>query len=86
MPTFVGGEILSSMALDEINEWTVSNFCKGPIKLFPPEPFRWIGAMIIRNAVRRKENAEQEERSPNWIDKKLAKLATSIGRVDRLKD
>ena len=86
LPTFVGGEILSSMALDEKNEWTNSNFCKGPIKLFPPEPFRWIGAMIIRNAVRRKENAEQEEKSPSWIDKKLAKLATSVGRVDRVKD
>jgi len=86
LPTFVGGEILSSMALDEKNEWTNSNFCKGPIKLFPPEPFRWIGAMIIRNAVRRKENAEQEERNPSWIDKKLAKLATSVGRVDRVKD
>ena len=86
LPTFVGGEILSSMALDEINEWTNSNFCKGPINLFPPEPFRWIGAMIIRNAVRRKENAEEQERSPSWIDTKLAKLATSIGRVDRVKD
>ena len=86
LPTFVGGEILSSMALDEKNEWTNSNFCKGPIKLFPPEPFRWIGAMIIRNAVRRKENAEQEEKNPSWIDKKLAKLATSVGRVDRVKD
>ena len=86
LPTFVGGEILSSMALDEKNEWTNSNFCKGPIKLFPPEPFRWIGAIIIRNAVRRKENAEQEERNPSWIDKKLAKLATSVGRVDRVKD
>ena len=86
LPTFVGGEILSSMALDEKNEWTNSNFCKGPIKLFPPEPFRWIGAMIIRNAVRRKENAEQQERNSRWIDKKLAKLATSIGRVDRVKD
>ena len=86
LPTFVGGEILSSMALDEINEWTNSNFCKGPINLFPPEPFRWIGAMIIRNAVRRKENAEEQEKSPSWIDKKLAKLASSIGRVDRVKD
>ena len=86
LPTFVGGDILSSMALDEINEWTNSNFCKGPIKLFPPEPFRWIGAMLIRNAVRRKENAEQEERNPSWIDKQLAKLATSVGRVDRVKD
>ena len=86
LPTFVGGDILSSMALDEINEWTNSNFCKGPIKLFPPEPFRWIGSILIRNAVRRKENAEQEERNPSWIDKQLAKLATSVGRVDRVKD
>jgi len=86
LPTYVGGEILSSMALEEKNEWTSSNFCKGPIKLFPPEPFRWIGAIIIRNAVRRKENAEQHDRNPSWIDKKLSKLATSIGRVDKIKD
>ena len=74
------------MALEEDNEWTRSNFCKGPIKQFPLEPFRWIGAIIIRNAIRRKENAEQNEKNPNWIDKKLAKLATSVGRVDRIKD
>ena len=86
LPTYVGGEILSSMALEEDNEWTRSNFCKGPIKQFPLEPFRWIGAIIIRNAIRRKENAEQNEKNPNWIDKKLAKLATSVGRVDRIKD
>ena len=82
---YVGGEILSSMALDEQNEWTQSNFCKGPLKLFPPEPLRWLGAMIIRNAVRRKENAEQLEIKPWWIDKQLAKLATSVGRVDKKK-
>ena len=86
LPTYVGGEILSSMALEEKNEWTMSNFCKGPIKQFPPEPFRWIGSIIIRNAVRRKEKAEQNDRNPNWIDQQLAKLATSIGRVDRIKD
>ena len=74
------------MALEEKNEWTMSNFCKGPIKQFPPEPFRWIGAIIIRNAVRRKEKAEQHDKDPNWIDQQLAKLATSIGRVDRIKD
>ena len=79
---FVGGEILSSMALDEQNGWTESNFCKGPLELFPPEPFRWIGAMIIRNAVRRKEKLQEQEKRPWWIDKQLAKLAVSVGRVD----
>ena len=78
----VGGEILSSMSLEEENVWTQSNFCKGPLKLFPPEPFRWLGAMIIRNAVRRKESAQENGIEPKWIDKKLAKIATSVGRVD----
>ena len=82
---YVGGDILSSMALNERNDWTLSNFCKGPLKLFPPEPFRWFGAIIIRNAVRRKEKAEQLEIKPWWIDIQLAKLATSIGRVDKTK-
>ena len=79
---FVGGEILSSMALEEENEWTKSNFCKGPLKMFPPEPFRWLGAMIIRNAVRRKEKNQEIGKNPLWIDKQLAKLAVSVGRVD----
>jgi len=79
---YVGGEILSSMALDEKNQWTESNFCKGPIELFPPEPFRWLGAILIRNAVRRKETLQEQEKKPWWIDKQLAKLAVSVGRVD----
>ena len=79
---YVGGEILSSMALEEDNEWTKSNFCKGPLKMFPPEPFRWLGAMMIRNAVRRKEKNQEIEKNPFWIDKQLAKLAVSVGRVD----
>ena len=80
---YVGGEILSSMALSEQNAWTESNFCKGPLKLFPPEPFRWLGAMIIRNAVRRKEKLQEQERKSWWIDNQLAKLAVSVGRVDK---
>ena len=82
---YVGGDILSSMALNEQNDWTQSNFCKGPLKLFPPEPFRWVGAILIRNAVRRKEKAEQLETKPWWVDIQLTKLATSIGRVDKTK-
>ena len=83
LPTYVGGKILSSMVLDEDNEWTRSSFCKGPLGLFPPEPFRWIGAITIRNAVMRKETAEDMGLRPWWIDAKLAQLATSVGRLDK---
>jgi hypothetical protein len=41
--------------------------------------------MTIRNAVRRKEKAEDIGLQPWWIDIQLAKLATSIGRVDKIK-
>ena len=85
LTSYVGGEILSDMILEEKNYWTNSNFCKGPLDLFPPEPFRWIGAMTIRNAVWRKEKAEDKGLQPWWIDTKLAQLATSIGRVDKIK-
>ena len=50
--------------------------------MFPPEPFRWLGAMVIRNAVRRKEKNQEIGKNPTWIDKQLAKLAVSVGRVD----
>ena len=39
--------------------------------------------MTIRNAVRRKEKAENMGLEPWWIDTKLAKLATSVGRLDK---
>ena len=60
------------MTLHENNKWTDSNFCKGPLKMFPPEPFRWLGAMIIRNAVRRKEKNQEMDKKPMWIDRQLA--------------
>ena len=50
--------------------------------MFPPEPFRWLGAMMIRNAVRRKEKYQEMGKDPMWIVKQLAKLAVSVGRVD----
>ncbi|MCA2486828.1 MULTISPECIES: FAD-dependent oxidoreductase, partial [Vibrio] len=46
--TRMGGKILSSMVLGLDNEWTRSGLAKGPLGHFPPEPFRWIGAMTVR--------------------------------------
>ncbi len=81
--TYMGGEILSSLVLELDNDWTRSGLVKGPLGAFPPEPIRWIGAMIVRNAIRRKENAEDCELKPLWIDKQLAKLANAAGKSDK---
>ncbi|MDN2482934.1 FAD-dependent oxidoreductase [Vibrio agarivorans] len=81
--TRIGAKVLTSLVLEEDNEYTQSGLAKGPRGYFPPEPFRWVGAMVVRNAVRRKENAEQDERQPNLIDKWLAKLAGPAGKADK---
>ena len=68
------GIIVTPLALDEFS---------GPRGDFPPEPFRWLGAMAGRGAIRRKEKAEDEGHAVAWYDKQLAKLADAAGKADK---
>ncbi|MGF1736878.1 FAD-dependent oxidoreductase [Photobacterium satsumensis] len=81
--TWIGGKILSSMVLEQQNEWTECGLVSGPRGHFPPEPIRWTGAMMVRNAIRRKEAAEDAGQSPSWFDKQLAKFADAAGKADK---
>ena len=79
----MGGQILSSLVLDEDNAWTRSPLIRGPLGHFPPEPFRYAGSIVVRNAIRRKERAEDKDRTPWWLDRQLAKLANAAGKADK---
>lgn len=81
-PTRMGGEVLSSLALGLDNAWTRSPLVRGPPGYFPPEPIRYVGSVLVRNAIRRKEAAEDEGRSPRLIDRQLARLAMAAGKAD----
>ncbi len=81
--SYLGGQILSSLVLGLDNEWTRSGLAKGPLGKFPPEPIRWLGAMAVRGAIRRKENAEDDGIKPWWIDRQLAKFAAATGKLDK---
>ncbi|KJG39445.1 FAD-dependent oxidoreductase [Photobacterium angustum] len=81
--TWIGGQILSSLVLEQKNEWSQSGLVSGPKGSFPPEPIRWCGAMMVRNAIRRKECAEDNGKSPLWLDKQLAKFANAAGKADK---
>ncbi|GAM63406.1 O-acetylhomoserine sulfhydrylase [Vibrio ishigakensis] len=82
--TRIGGKILSSMVLGEDNQYSNCSLTGGPRGHFPPEPVRWLGAMMVRDAVRRKESAEDKEQKPFVIDKILAKLAGPAGKADKV--
>ena len=81
--SFLGGDILSSMALELDNEWANSGLAKGPLGSFPPEPIRYLGSRMVKNAILRKERFEDNHRTPFWFDKQLAKFAAAAGKADK---
>ncbi|MGL5584087.1 MAG: FAD-dependent oxidoreductase [Plesiomonas sp.] len=81
--SWIGGQILAALVQKQDNDWTRCALNNGPRGYFPPEPFRWIGAMLVRNAIRRKEQAEDRNQTPRWYDKQLAKLADAAGKADK---
>lgn len=82
--TRIGAKILSSLVMDQDNQWSQCGLAQGPLGQFPPEPIRWLGAMMVRNAVRRKEEAEDNEQRPFVWDKWLSKLAGAAGKADKV--
>jgi putative aminophosphonate oxidoreductase len=82
-PCHMGGQILSSLVLGMDNPWTRSPLLQGPLGHFPPEPIRYLGSLMVRNAVRRKEHAEDHNQRPSRLDVRLAKFAAAAGKADK---
>lgn len=82
-PSHMGGQILSALILDEDNAWTRSPLTRGPLGQFPPEPIRYVGSIVVRNAIRRKEAAEDAGRAPWWLDRQLSRFANAAGKADK---
>lgn len=80
---YLGGQILSSMVLKEQDGWAQCGLVSCPLGLFPPEPIRWLGSLIVRNAIRRKEACEDQGKTPNLIDRYLARFAAAAGKADK---
>ena len=73
-PSLVGGRILASLALDRQDEWSQSPLIRTPKGVLPPEPFRFIGGVMVRGAMRRKEDEEDRGHKSRRVDRFLAGL------------
>lgn len=74
-PSLIAGRILASLASDKDDEWASSPLISPSERGFPPEPFRFLGGVLIRSAVKRKESAEDQGKTSRYLDRKLATLA-----------
>lgn len=75
--TRLGGCILASSALDRQDEWAATPLNRGPVSQFPPEPARYVGGLLVRAAVARKEDLEEQGQRPGPVLRRLAALAPS---------
>jgi glycine/D-amino acid oxidase-like deaminating enzyme len=78
-PSYLGGEILARLALDRRDETTRLAIVDPPRKLFPPEPFRYVGGSLIRQALVRKDAAEDVGRAPDPFTAFVAAMPKRLG-------
>jgi putative aminophosphonate oxidoreductase len=74
-PTYLGGRILASTALDRQDEWSTSRIARGPVGTYPPEPVKYVGGVALRAVLARKERVEDEGRTPNRLIRTASLLA-----------
>jgi len=78
-PAYLGGEILARLALDRRDELTRLPLVDPSRRLMPPEPFRWAGGSIIRNALLRRDEAEDAGITPGTLVSFIAGLPRRKG-------
>jgi glycine/D-amino acid oxidase-like deaminating enzyme len=74
-PSYLGAQILASLALAQQDDWATTPLARGPSGRFPPEPIRYLGGRLVRAAVARKEGSEDQGRRPGKLTRLLAGLA-----------
>jgi len=74
-PSVTVAKILASSALGRDDEWSGAGLNRGVVVRFPPEPIRFVGGLVVRDAVRRKEKREDRSRRVDPVTRRLAALA-----------
>ena len=73
-PAVVGSKSLARRALGLADESAVAALWNRRAGTFPPDPIRYVGAHLVREAVRRKELAERADRNPSSLAIKISRL------------
>jgi glycine/D-amino acid oxidase-like deaminating enzyme len=77
--TVIAGECLASIVLGQKDHWSGSVFCNRRRVNFPPEPFRYLGGTVIRNAIVKCEDAQDAGLPQPWVSRGIAEVPRMIG-------
>ena len=79
-PSWLGGQILTSLALGIQDEWTVLPLVDRRSRRLPPEPFRYVGGRVVRWGTLASEKASGAGLRPSAA----ARAAAAVPRLLRL--
>jgi len=79
-PSWLGGQILASLALGLDDEWTQLPLATRRVATLPPEPLKRLGGGLVRAAIMACEQSEEEGRRPTLV----ARAAAAIPRLLRM--
>jgi len=79
-PSWLGGQILASLALGRDDEWTQLPLATRRLPTLPPEPLKRLGGGLVRAAIIACEEADEAGRRPGLA----ARAGTAIPRVLRM--
>ena len=79
-PAVLGGRILAALAAGRKDDEAASLPIVGATpRAFPPEPFRYLGARTFREAIVRRELADEAGRRPNRIALAISRIPRRLG-------
>ena len=78
-PSRMVGHALASLALDRRDEYSRLAIVEPKHVRVPPEPFRYIGGKVIRDALLRKERAQELDRAPDPLSVMLSGIPERVG-------
>ena len=79
-PSWLGGQILASLALGRDDEWTSLPLATRRVPSLPPEPLKRLGGGLVRSAIMACERAEEDGRRAPLP----ARLGATLPRLFRM--
>lgn len=78
-PSHLVGRLLAALVLETDEPITRLPIVGRPRPPFPPEPFRYVGARVMREAMIRREDAEEAGHRPNRLLRELSRIPRRLG-------
>jgi hypothetical protein len=78
-PSNLAGRVLADLVTGADSEEVRLPMVNSPARAFPPQPFRTLGAAMVRRAIIAKDTAEETGRRPNPLANAIARLPRKLG-------